>query len=352
MKKDKKVISILICTFLMLGFGYFLKGYVKADFSKIKYGEIIKEGQYFYFTSHNVGDREITRSTLLKVSINGKEVIPLKEVNASRLSIYNGKIYFLNDNGLCRMNLDGSAYELIDASCSGDYYINNERIYYSKRIEASNTYTDVGKLNIYSCNLDLKDKKIIIKATDYFKMYKDKVYTGSHLSDNTTIVNELNIDGKLLRKLCSINNNLDYFEIEDGYLFYCSYDPNSEQGLNTYRSSSLNSIDIKTGEKRTLVKDNVLGYIIKYEKIYYSVSNEDPNKVNVNYLNYSCSLKGFEKRRNYSLGIVVCSLKDGKNIYYIDGGNNFRKGKSKGSEFSKGEILVPHNTMQNLKIKN
>lgn len=346
MRKDKKVISILLCTFLILGCCYYVKTYFKENLYNIKYGDMIKDGKYIYFMNVPTLDGESVMGTLFKASTDGKEVFPIKNAVARKLSIYKGKLYYIDYNGqtvnLCRISLDGSHFENIDTIGIRDYYINNDRIYYF--------YENQGAMNVCSCNLDLKDKKTIIKGINFFKMYKKKIYTASSINKDNIIVHEWDLNGKYLRKVCTIEG-ID-FEICDGKIYYCPFNMimlGKNRTIN--KGSYIYSLNIKTGEKKTVIKDDVDSFSIERGKIYYNTVKIDLNVSenddiqSVIYTPYVCNLDGTEKNRQDNK-IAGTSCLDGKNLYYLDKYQNLVLRTNKDGEV---KIIVPSIKLKNVK---
>lgn len=341
MKKDKKVIIILICTFLILASAYFIKNKVNGHGIYSTNIRMVEKGKYLYFASNDPNSDGSTKSTIFKVSKDGKEIKPLKTVDyAMGLSIYKDKLYFVQGQQVCRMSLDGSNYEVVADLCF-NYCIARERIFY--------TNSSYDKINIYSKNLDLKDEKLLIKGVIYYRMYKDKIYTTTRLTDNSYTVNEWNVNGKLIRKVCSIENSI--FEIESGKILYnpMNLTESGSDGIAMNQGSNIFSVDIKTGKKTKIVNDNVLGFVTAKGIIYYvtikndSVALQD-NSIN-NYNFFSCNVKGGEKKRSSYEMFWPYSI-DGKDMYYIDDKENLQK--SKVNE-DKGKILVPYEKLHNIK---
>lgn len=339
MNKNIRVIIILICTLLILASAYFIKNnYNQGTYST--YIRMIEKGKYLYFACNDPNSDGSTKGTILKVSKDGKDIKPLKTVDyAMGLSIYKDKLYFVQGQQVCRMSLDGSNYEVV-ANNSFNYCIARGRIFYTN---STNSVT-----NVYSKNLDLKDEKLIINGTYYYKVYKDKIYTTTAHGNNNFTVNEWDLNGKLIRKVCNIENS--DFEIESGYLLYkpIKIIENGSEVTGINDGSNIFSVNIKTGKKTKIVKDNVLGFITSKGTIYYvtakngseGIQNNDEHISNYNFL--SCNLKGGEKKKS-SYKMFYPNVIDGKYMFYIDDKGNLEK--SKVNE-DKGKILVPYDKLK------
>lgn len=349
MKNDKKVIAILICTAFILGTIYFIKNHINNsddEFNNI----MIKNGRYLYLYVVDKNNESLV-GKLLQVSTDGRKIKLLKTCGYVRnFSIYKKKLYYIDSNltgvpQINRIGLDGSKYETLYYGGVDNFYIDKEhqKIFYGV-VNGEGT-------SIYSSNLDFKNEKLVISKASYWSVYQGKIYGSFRLGDISYEVKEFNSSGKLLRKVCDIENSL--FSIREGSIFYNTTNY-SEMGLKNNIEFAMYSVNIKTGNKRKIIKDNISYFVIKKDKIYYStvkdVKSILDNSLNIeHYQDYSCSLDGSSSEKINQEMIIQMeeSYVSGNYIYYPSAIN--RDIMRKNITNNKEEILIPYDKLLNAK---
>lgn len=344
MKNHKKVIGILFCTFFILGTIYFIKSHINQsndEFNNI----MIKNGRYLYlFIVDN--NNESLVGKLLQVSTDGKKIKLLNTCGyISNFSIYKGKLYYIDSNlngvpKVCRIGLDGNKYETLYNGGIDKFYIDKEhqKIFYG--VENNDGLT------IYSSTLDFKNEKLILSKVSYWSVYQGKIYASFQSRDISYDIKEFNSSGKLLRKVCNIEN--PHFVIQEGSIFYNTANY-SKMGLKDNIQDTefaMYSVKIKTGSKRKIIKDNISYFVIVKDKIYYSTVNAFSSE---SYKYYSCSLDGSNSESIDQDMIMQMeeSYVNGNYIYYpsILKQDIMRKNIANNKE----ELLVPYDKLLNAK---
>ncbi|MBI9015506.1 MAG: DUF5050 domain-containing protein [Clostridiales bacterium] len=214
--------------------------------NRINFGQIVEGDKIYLSVLH---EKKVDNEGELKYSggiysLSPNKIELISDQYARFLTIYKEKIYFATyyENGLYRMNLDGTSMEKLDIGMIIDIYISDDILYYSdypgdaalKLINLSNN-TKGNMLNSLSYNIIIKDEYLYYINDDDFSIYQ------YNISNNITE----RLISETASKFCVVKDDIYFF------------------------SSSLKRFNIASQELTTLNKSLVGSFVINGNWIYY-----------------------------------------------------------------------------------
>ena len=313
MKRNIKVIIIFIVLIALFSSLYYIKRGT-VNFYKTRFN-MIKKDNYFYFVYEVPSSDKSIKYYIIKMSEDKKEIKPLISFSDSitELSLYNNKLYFVNHGDLIySMNLDGTNAQNLSYLGGCNYYIYKDNIYYE------NSYSVLDK-NLYCAsikeNAELSNQKRLINKISHYCIFNNKIYASSYLSNKRYEVNEYNMEGKFIKKICVIENR--NFYISSGCIIYIPFDYElNYKGESNLKNSPVYSINIKSGRKVKIVKDDNVFYIIANKDKVYCLSIKDGESSL-----YITDTFGKGKKKVFNNFMDLSHMIDGENIYYVDEGS-------------------------------